>query len=193
MPRSADATRKRILDAAYRAFRKKGYSRVGVDEVAAAAKLTKRTLYYHFKSKDELLAAVLETQHQHMAIGFSELNKAASNDATQLIETLFLKLAEWAARPRWTASGFTRVAIELTDLPGHPARKIAQRHKTEMERYLANMLGACGVKRSAELAREVWLLCEGAMVMMLIHGDVGYAHAAAAAAKKLLANATRRR
>ncbi len=192
MPRSAEVTRKRILDAAYREFRKKGYSRVGVDEVAAAAKITKRTLYYHFRSKDDLLAAVLETQRQHMAIGFNELNKVASNDATKLIETLFNKLAEWASRPRWTASGFTRVAIELTDLPGHPARKIAQKHKIEMEGYLAKMLGNCGVQSSAQLAREVWMLCEGAMVMMLIHADVGYAKAASEAAKKLLSTARNR-
>jgi AcrR family transcriptional regulator len=186
MPRSADATRKRILDAAYNEFRKKGYSRVGIDQIAAAAKITKRSLYYHFKSKDELLAAVLERQHERMTISFHELGKDVSNDAKKLIETLFTRLAEWGARPRFAASGFTRVAIELTDLPGHPARKIAKRHKTEMQAYLTRMFGACGVERSSELAREVWLLCEGAMVMMLIHGDIGYAQAGAAAAKKLL-------
>ena len=186
MPRSAEATRQRILDAAYREFRKRGYSRVSVDQVAAAAKITKRSLYYHFKSKDDLLAAVLESQHKHMAVGFNELNKVDSSDPQKLIETLFIRLAEWASRPRWTASGFTRVAIELTDLPGHPARRIAQRHKTAMEGYLADMFAARGVKAPAVLAREVWVLCEGAMVMMLIHGDRSYAAAAGAAAQKLL-------
>jgi hypothetical protein len=125
-----------------------------------------------------------------MAIGFNELNKVASKDPELLIETLFMRLAEWAARPRWTASGFTRVAIELTDLPGHPARKIAQRHKTEMEAYLAKMLAGCGVTASARLAREVWMLCEGAMVMMLVHGDRSYAKAGAEAAKALLSQQT---
>ena len=58
MPRHAERTRRRILDAAYELFYRKGFARVGVDEMAAFAGLTKRTLYYHFKSKDELLAAV---------------------------------------------------------------------------------------------------------------------------------------
>jgi AcrR family transcriptional regulator len=193
MPRSAHPTRQRILDAAYRQFRRRGYSRVGVDEIAAAAKLTKRTLYYDFKSKDALLAAVLESQHKLIVISLDAVNKSSSNDAQALIEGIFTRLREWASRPRWSASGFTRVAVELADLPGHPARAIAKRHKAHMEMHLATMLADCGVAASRELAREVWLLAEGAMIMILIHGDLGYSDAAAAAAKKLLATSGRRR
>ena len=57
MSRSSDATRRRILDAAYELFYRKGFSRVGVDEIAELAGITKRSLYYHFESKDELLVA----------------------------------------------------------------------------------------------------------------------------------------
>src|SRR5258708_30894790 len=96
MPRSADATRQRILDAAYRQFRPGGYSPTGVDEIAAAAKVTKRTLYYHFKSKDALLATVLESQHKHAIIGFNALNKSSSTHAQAVIEGLFTPLTKWA-------------------------------------------------------------------------------------------------
>ena len=59
MATSVDATRRQILDTAYDLFYRKGFGRVGVDEVAAAAGFTKRTLYRHFRSKDDLLGAVL--------------------------------------------------------------------------------------------------------------------------------------
>ena len=36
MPRDAKQTRKRILDAAYGQFRRRGYSRVSIDEIAGA-------------------------------------------------------------------------------------------------------------------------------------------------------------
>ena len=62
MPRSSDPTRKRILEGAYRLFRRQGYSRVTMDGIAATAGLTKRSLYQHFESKDQLLADVLEAQ-----------------------------------------------------------------------------------------------------------------------------------
>ena len=45
MPRSGERTRQRILDAAYKQFRKRGYARVSMDEIAAATTVTKRTLY----------------------------------------------------------------------------------------------------------------------------------------------------
>ena len=64
MPRSAEKTRKQILDGAYRLFRRRGYSRVTMDDIAAEARFTKRTLYHHFESKDQLLAEVLSAQHQ---------------------------------------------------------------------------------------------------------------------------------
>ena len=63
MPRSAEATRARILETAYDLFYRQGFARVGVDRIAAAAGITKRTLYAHFPSKDALLAAVLERHH----------------------------------------------------------------------------------------------------------------------------------
>ena len=56
MPGNADETRRRILESGYAFFYRQGFNRVGVDEIARAAGVTKRTLYYHFRSKDELLA-----------------------------------------------------------------------------------------------------------------------------------------
>jgi AcrR family transcriptional regulator len=57
--RSADETRRLILENAYQLFYRHGFARVAVDAIAARAGVTKRTLYYHFRSKDDLLAAVL--------------------------------------------------------------------------------------------------------------------------------------
>jgi AcrR family transcriptional regulator len=77
MPRSGERTRQRILDAAYRLFRQKGYSRVSMDAIAAATRVTKRSLYYHFVSKDALLAAVLEAQHQLAVMAFKTFGEPA--------------------------------------------------------------------------------------------------------------------
>jgi AcrR family transcriptional regulator len=186
MPRSADRTRQRILDAAYVIFRRKGYTRVSMDEIAGAATLTKRTLYYHFKSKDALLAAVLEGQHRLALAAFRTFGDRLSGSPGAMIDALFKELGIWSATPRWAGSGFTRLVIELADLPGHPARLIARRHKAMLEAHLADLLAKADVDSPRERAREVWLLCEGAMSMILIHGDRGYLRAAAQAAKRLL-------
>ena len=68
----------------------------------------------------------------------------------------------------------------------HPARLIARRHKPQLERCLAKLLARSGVARSRELARVIWLLSEGAISLILVHGDRGYSTAAAKAAKTLV-------
>ena len=78
------------------------------------------------------------------------------------------------------------LVIELADLPGHPARTIARRHKAQLEDCLADLLARSGVKRAKELARAVWLLSEGAISLILVHGDRGYSAAASEAAMMLV-------
>ena len=186
MPRSSEATRTRILDAAYGLFRRRGYTRVSMDEIAAATAVTKRTLYYHFRSKDELLAAVLETQHRLALAAFRTFGDSLGGSPEAIVDTLFRDLAAWSDRPRWAGSGFTRLVVELADLPGHPARVIARRHKAMLEAHLAELLARANVRSPREIAREIWLLSEGAISLMLVHRDRSYAAAAALAARKLL-------
>ena len=192
MPRFADQTRQRILQAAYKLFRRRGFFRVGVDEIAAAAGITKRTLYYHFKSKDALLAAVLASQHERTFAAFQTFGVELSGRPEQIVDALFRELATWSAKPQWAGSGFTRLVIELADLSGHPARSIARQHKAALEKHLAELLATAGVMSPHERARELLLLTEGAMVMILIHNDRRYADAAAAAAKRLVSRTRRR-
>jgi len=186
VPRSGETTHQQILDAAYKLFRRSGFSRVSMDEIAAATGVTKRTLYYHFESKDQLLAAVLEAQHTLAVAAFRTFGDRLSGAPEAMVEAMFKDLAVWADRPRWAGSGFTRLVVELADLPGHPARAIARRHKATLEAELAGLLEQAGVARPRECAREIWLLSEGAISSILVHGDRSYAAAASAAALMLL-------
>src|SRR4051812_264366 len=129
MPRDSQQTRQRILDAAYAQFRRRGYTRVSMDEIAAATSVTKRTLYYHFKSKDTLLAEVLEAQHALALAAFRTFGNRLSGSPEAIIDTLFKDLAVWSDTPRWAGSGFTRLVIELADLRGRASHRTpAQGH-----------------------------------------------------------------
>jgi AcrR family transcriptional regulator len=189
MPRSSEATRRRILDAAYELFYRKGFTRVGVDEIAGLAGVTKRSLYYHFRSKDELLAAVLDLQHELSMAHIRRYDDRYRVDPDEIVSILFSELARWSEKPGWTGAGFTRVAMELADLPGHPARSAAHRHKAAREAWYAEILAKAGAVSPLEGARQISLLTEGAIALILIHGDRSYAEAAANAAKELLRSA----
>src|SRR3979411_3412340 len=65
--RAAPSSAERILAAADRLFYAQGIRAVGVDTVAAEAGVSKRTLYNHYPSKDDLIAAYLTARFRHIA------------------------------------------------------------------------------------------------------------------------------
>jgi len=179
-------TRQNIVEAAHQLFYRQGYARASVDAIAARAKITKRTLYSHFRSKDDLLAAVLARHSELQMTQIREIDQRMPTKLEAMIDSLFSQMAEWAGKPRYSGSGLTRVVMELADLPGHPARAIARGSKATTENWLAQRLARNAVPEAKKRAREVMLLIEGAAALMLIHGDHTYANAAARAAKRLV-------
>jgi AcrR family transcriptional regulator len=53
-------TREGILEAAARIFSEKGYHATSMQDIAKAVNLQKASLYYHFSSKQEILAEILD-------------------------------------------------------------------------------------------------------------------------------------
>ncbi len=186
MARSGQKTTDTILTQAYGLFYKEGFARVSMDAIAGAAGVTKRTLYYHFESKDALTAAVLDHQHVHTLARFKSWCKQTSSTPDEVLADLFENLELWAKSPRWLGSGFTRLTMELADLPGHPARRAARQHKAAVEHWLAGELTRVGAEDTDQLAQQVMLLVEGCLSLMLIHREPGYAKTAALAARRLI-------
>ena len=150
-----ERTRERIVDAAYGSFWRSGYTRSNLDDIAARAGVTKRTLYAHFRSKDDLLAAVLQHYHALALVRLKQIGDRMPADRDGLIDSYFGQLAGWASdTPRWSGSGFTRLAVELGVLPGHPARAIARRAKAATETWLAGLLTKADVVQPRARARS---------------------------------------
>jgi len=188
MGRKSGETRQQIIDAAYTLFYRSGFMRTGIDTIAHAAGITKRTLYQHFGSKDELIGAVLEHQHQIALERIRRWADCIDGRPDQMVMTLFEKLAQWASGTEWQGSGFTRAAVEFADLPGHPARKAARRQKKEVEMYLVEKFAEQDLDNAEQLVREILLLIEGCQTLALIHDNLDYIDAARHAALILVQN-----
>lgn len=189
MRRSSERTQARIVEAAHAMFWRHGFVRASLDDIAAQAGVTKRTLYQHFRSKDDLMAAVLLQASELSVDRLRRYFEQPYDTPVAFLDAIFDDMAQWAAKPRWMGAGFTRVAIELADLPGHPARAVAQRHKRTVESHLAALLERADIPSADDRAREIMLLWEGALTLTLIHADRRYFRAAADAARRLIAEA----
>ena len=187
MPKNSAPTKQLILDAGFQLFFQRGYARVSMDEIAAKAGLTKRTLYYHYNSKDELVGAVLQNQNEHTLRQFQGWIDPQAATPAEFTDSLFRKLAAWAGKPGWKGSGYTRLAMELADLPGHPARLAARIHKHAIEDWLSQQLQLRSASNIEHNARTIAILLEGAMTLALLHGDTSYIETASKSARAVLA------
>jgi len=186
MPRQGQQTKRRIIDTAYALFYKGGFARASVDAIADAAGVTKRTFYYHFASKQALVAAVLAIQHELAIAQIQRWAERVSGDPLAMVDKVFTEFAAWATRPGWRGSGFTRAAMEFAYAPGHPARLAARQHKRAVEAWFSQEFAQNEIKAPQALARQVMLLMEGCHSLVLIHGDPSYVNAAIGAARHLV-------
>jgi len=187
MRRNALQTRGRIVDAASRLFYGAGIGAVSVDAIAAKAGITKRTLYYHFRSKDALIAAYLEARDSPNLTTFVGWFEEASGQLPARVEAIFTRLADSARHPKWRGCGILRTAAELVASPGHPALKAGSNHKKNVESWLASVFARNGAREPAALARQIVLLIDGAFSAMLLHRDAAYIAEAGRAAATLVA------
>ena len=114
MRRSRFETRRRILDAAYGLFWRQGFLRVSMDDIAARAGVTKRTLYQHFSSKDDLIKSALAYSSDFALSRLRQFKR--SSDIDHFINSYFGDISDWAEKPKWSGGRFTRVVVELADL-----------------------------------------------------------------------------
>lgn len=186
MKPTANTTRERIVAAASKLFYGQGVRAVSVDAVAEKAGLTKRTFYYHFASKDDLIAAYLERRDQPNLGLFRHWFTECEGELADKVAAIFQTLGQAARRPAWKGCGFLRTAAELADMPGHPAIRIGIAHKKRFEDWLKGVFEADGIREAELLARQILLLLDGSFATVLLNRDPSYMESAGAAAATLV-------
>lgn len=184
-------TQDRIVKAAAHLFYLEGIRNVSVDAIAERAGVTKKTFYYHFTSKDDVIAAYLVARDQPNLAAFARWLREAEGSLPDRIEAFFTRMATAARHPNWKGCGFLRTTAELAHLPGHPARKAAAAHKKKVEGWLADIFHQAGIAAPEALAQQIAVLIDGAFSAMLVHREPGYALAAGQAARTLVTWAER--
>jgi AcrR family transcriptional regulator len=171
-PEHAIQTRARIVESARRLFNRHGFEQVTIDQVMAAAGLTRGAFYHHFHSKDELYASAVAS--------FVTCNPFA------------IKTAD-AARTLHDPRGLARMLVELylSDevldnidlhcplyaLPSDVARAglEPQQAYTDLIRGMGHIYrtALAGVRDAGRRAETMVALCVGGMVLARTTNDPG--------------------
>ena len=177
--------RERILESARRLFYERGIRAVGVEAVVEDAGVTKMSLYRHFASKDELVAACLGERVAAFWAWFDgKLAEHPGEPRAQLL-ALFRGLAKRTTAPGFRGCPMTNAAIEFPE-PDHPGRRVAETHKHELRERLRELAAGTGSADPEALADGLVLLFEGAYASSQTFGPGGPARSAALVVERLL-------
>ena len=172
--------KERILETADRLFYQRGIRAIGVDTIAAEVGISKRTLYNHFPSKDELIATYLERR-------FRQAPPSDKPPAEQILGT-FDRLERGFASKAFRGCPFVNAVAEL-GAEDRSVKKTATAFKESRRIWFRDLLRQLDVADPEGLATQLTLLVDGSIAQDLVRDDPSMARAAKEAARVLLRNA----
>src|SRR4026207_1529306 len=136
MDGSPASARERILQSAAALFPGGRVRVTGVDALIAYADVAKATFYRHFPSKDDLVAAWLQSsQARWLDIVVSELEAGGYTPLGKLI-AFWEVMGEWAEGEQFRGCPYLNTLAEIRD-PDHPAYPEVSSYIDEVETYLS--------------------------------------------------------
>jgi AcrR family transcriptional regulator len=175
----------RIFETARQLFYQRGIRAVGVDEIVSQAGVTKPSLYRAFDSKDDLVAACLESFRED---AFAELDArvaAAGDEPLDRLRAFVGHYADQMKRPGFRGCPMSNTAVEFPEA-NHPGRQVVESCKAEVRERLLGMTRSVPVEDPEALADGLMLLIEGAFSVHHIFGSQGPASALVRSSDRLI-------
>jgi TetR/AcrR family transcriptional repressor of nem operon len=163
-------TKEEIIKQSVEVFRKQGYYKTSMSDLAKACGLLKGSFYYHFASKEELMQAVLESVHRYytnkvFCIAYEE-GKTARERFIQLFEKQAPILTEDLA-------GCMFGNMTLETISSNPEfKKLLQQFFDDWTAAFQHIFEENYTSEKAkELAQQSVIEVEGAIMMMRLYDD----------------------
>ena len=177
------ARREELVDRALDLFYRHGFHATGIDRILAEAGVAKMTLYKHFKSKDELILAVLTRRDEKFRTWFIREVERRGRTPRERLLVVFDILQTWFQSREFRGCMFVNAAAEFHEA-GDPIHAAAAEHKQLVRGFLERLAREAGAPDPAMLAASLNLLLEGAISVAHVSGDISGDTGAAAAAKR---------
>lgn len=106
-------TSNRILNQAMKIFLEKGYHGTSIDDITQAAGLTKGALYWHYKSKEDLLKKIVEEFEKRFLDGLIQTLQDVNGGVLDKFEKMLRRNAAFAYYNQELCVSFTTLSAEL--------------------------------------------------------------------------------
>jgi len=169
----AQATRNRILDAGADLFYLHGYNATGLDKIIKKAEITKGNFYYHFKSKEALAIATLDSQleliQQEIAEHVLKNNRSALENLFELLQFLTNKQKDQHSEGHICGCYFGNFSLELST----SSQEVRNKLKEVFNSYL-NLIGSLitEAKREGDISNKIDPVIMSSIIMSQIEGAI---------------------
>jgi AcrR family transcriptional regulator len=180
--------RERLVATAIELFYRHGFGAIGVDQVIAAAGVTKTTFYKHFEGKDDLIVAAVRRRDEWESQAWDRAVRAlAGDDPARQFLAMFDVMDLWFNDPDFHGCMFVSAAAEFPT-PHDPIHQAAATYKQRVRDHWRDRASAGGADAAAAeiLADCYTALIEGALVLRQTHGRDDAARVVRPAVEQLL-------
>lgn len=174
-----------VLDATERLIYAHGIHATGIDAIVRQSGVARKSVYGHFHSKEDLVAATLTRRDRRWMAWFSESVEQAGGSPRARLLRMFYVLQSWFSSDGFHGCAFLNAAGEI-GARDHPIRQVSRQHKAHLLGFIQSLCVAHDPKRAALLAPQLLVLVDGAISVALISGNPKAAIDARAVAKRLL-------
>lgn len=183
MPSSS--RREHLINTAIELFSEHGFHATGIDTLLEKAGMSKRTLYAYFRSKEELILAVLRHKDSLLRNQFmGSVDRTADAPEARLL-AVYDVAETWFKQKDFFGCMFINAVSEYAEVDS-PIRQVSIEYKKLMRSYLLSLCSQLNVARPVELADELALLLEGAIVTAQVSRNAQAAQTAKRVAKVLI-------
>lgn len=159
--------RDQLLATAERLFYEQGFHATGIDRIVAAAGVVRMTLYNHFSSKEELVAAVLKARHERFIASLDEATATATPG--QATRALIDAHGHWLERCSQQGCIMVKAMGEFAE---HSAEvhALAISAKRDLLARIEAAVARDGLDRQDDLARRLFMVLEGSNTAVVLMG-----------------------
>lgn len=177
--------REQLIHTAVKLFSKNGIHATGIDTIVEHSGVTKKTLYAHFRSKDELVLAALRHYDGQFRNSFMRQVEAKSSTPKGRLLAVFDAAEVWFRQNNFYGCMFINTIGEHSG-PDSPLRHVCHEFKRMMGGFIRDLCEKLGARDPGALADEIALLLEGAIVTAQVSQKPEAANIAKRAAKVLI-------
>jgi AcrR family transcriptional regulator len=161
--------RQRLLDVASDLFYRVGIRAIGVDTIVEQSGVGKATLYRHFPTKDDLIAAYLIEQDRQHQLGFEEIVSKHPDSPKKQLLAWIEDCTQRFLEPGFRGCPFLNALAEISE-PNHPAHRSAIEHEQALRIRLWHISQQAGASDPQALADQLVMVTNGALTSAPILG-----------------------